>query len=143
MLFQSSYQTLLTVSGSYSQTILHIFPDIKQYWYFHRVTAKQYYTLCQSLNQTILTFSESYWQTILNTFPRFISNNNDTFRELLANNTTHCSRVYIKQYWHFQRVPSKSNYIQSSYHTIPTQRDTTKQHWLIQNSYQTACTLSQ
>ena len=38
--------------------------------------------------------------------------------------TTHFSRVYIKQYWHFQRVPSKLNHrknlFQSRYHTIMT-----------------------
>ena len=37
-------------------------------------------------------------ETILQTFLDFISsNNNDIFRELLANNTTHFSRIYIKQ----------------------------------------------
>ena len=50
--------------------------------------------------------------------------NIDIFRELPANYTTHFSRVYIKQYWHFQSVPSKLNYsknfFQSSYHTILT-----------------------
>ena len=54
----------------------------------------------------------------------FIWGNTDTFMELLLNNTTHFSshqtiltvtgkqycRVYIKQYWYFQRVPSKLNY---------------------------------
>ena len=33
----------------YSQTILHTFPDIKQYWDIQRVTGKQYYMLFQSL----------------------------------------------------------------------------------------------
>ena len=122
--FQSSYQTLLTPWGSYSQTILNTFQDIKQYWNFQRVTVKQYYTLYQSLHQTILTFPESYWQTILHTFPELTSNHTDISKELLANNTTHFSRVYTKQYWHFQRVPSKLNYskrfFQNSYHTILT-----------------------
>ena len=65
MILQSSHQTLHF--QSYSQTILHTFPGIKQ---------------------IILTFSESYWQRILQTFPDFISlsNNTDIFRELLANN---------------------------------------------------------
>ena len=36
-----SYQTLLTLSGRCSQTILHTFPYIKQYWHFQRVTVKQ------------------------------------------------------------------------------------------------------
>ena len=77
--FQNSYQTLLALWWSYSQTRLHTFPDIRQYWHFQRV---------------------------------------------LANNTTHFSRVYIKQYWCFQRVSSKLNYsktfFQSLYHTILT-----------------------
>ena len=58
-MFQISYQTILILSWSYSQTILHTFPDIRQYWHFQRVTGKQYYTLFQSLYQAILTFSES------------------------------------------------------------------------------------
>ena len=62
ILFQISYQTILTLSLSYSQTILNTFPDIKQYWNFQRVTGKQYYTLFQSLYQTILVFSESSYQ---------------------------------------------------------------------------------
>ena len=99
--FQSSYQTLLTPWGSYSQTILNTFQDIKQYWNFRRVTVKQYHTL-----------------------PKLTSHNTDISRWLLANNTTHFSRVYTKQYWHFQRVPSKLNYSKrfflNSYHTILT-----------------------
>ena len=85
----------------------------------------------------------------------FISNNIDTFMELLPNNTTHflnikqywhfhrvtgrqyCG-VYIKQYWHFQKVPSKLNYsknfFQSIYHTIMT---------LSQSYYQTILAYSQ
>ena len=69
----SRHQVILTFYKSYSQTILRTFQDIKQYWYFQRVTGKQYYLLFQSLHQTILTFSE-----------------------LLANNTTHFSWVFIK-----------------------------------------------
>ena len=38
-----SYQAILTLSWSYSQTILHFFPDIKQYLHFQRVTGKQYF----------------------------------------------------------------------------------------------------
>ena len=57
--FQSSYQTSLALWGNYSQSILHTFQDIKLYWHFQRVTAKQYCTLFQSLHQKILTFSES------------------------------------------------------------------------------------
>ena len=54
----------------------------------------------------------------------FISDNTYSFMELLLNNATHFSghqtiltvtgkqyyKVYIKQYWHFQSVPSKLNY---------------------------------
>ena len=45
-------------------------------------------------------------------YPRgdYASSNTDILRELLANNTTHFSRVYIKQYWHFHRIPYKLNY---------------------------------
>ena len=38
------------------------FPDIKQYWYFERVTGKQYYTLFQILYQAILALSEIPFQ---------------------------------------------------------------------------------
>ena len=52
-----------------------------------------------------------------------LSNNTNIFRELLVNNTALFYRVYVKQYWHFQREPSKLNYsksFQSSCHTILT-----------------------
>ena len=48
--------------------------------------SKKYHTLFYGLHQTLLTFNE-----------------------LLVQNTTHCSRVYIKQYCHFKRVPFKLN----------------------------------
>ena len=80
-------------------------------------------------------------QTILQTFPDFISlsNNTDIFRELLANNyCKHFSKVYIKQYWHFQRVLFKLNYsknfFENSYHTIMT---------FSERLYQTVFTFSQ
>ena len=81
----------------YSQTILHTFPDIKQYWRFQRVTGKQYKTVFQSLHQIILKFSESYWHT-------------------------HFSRVRIKRYWYFQIVTGKQycTHFQSLHQTIPT-----------------------
>ena len=53
------------------------------HWHFQRVTTKQYDTLFQT------------------------SSNTDIFRELLANNATHFSRAYIKQYWRFERVTGK------------------------------------
>ena len=100
----------MTLSGSYSRK-LQTFPDIKQYWHFQRVTGKQYNKLFQRLHLKTLTFSERYWQTILQTFSDFISlsTNRNIFRELLANNTTNFFRFYIKQYWHFQRIPLKLN----------------------------------
>ena len=71
---------------SYSQTILHTFPELtSSNTKIFRVTGKQYYILFQSLHQTILTFSESYWQTILHTFPEIIPSNTDIFREFLPN----------------------------------------------------------
>ena len=98
-MFQISHQTILILSWSYSQTILHTFPDIRQYWHFQRVTGKQYYTLFQSLYQAILTFSESSFQTIVKSF----------------------SRIHITQQWHFQRVTAKQYWlIQDSYQTVFT-----------------------
>ena len=91
---------------------------IKYYWHFQGVISKQYYTLFQtSSNTDIFRVTGKQYYTLFQT-----SSNTDIFRELLANNTTHFSRVYIKQYWHFQRIPSKLNYSKnfflSSYHTI-------------------------
>ena len=110
---------------SYSQTMLHTFPDIRQYWHFQRVSVKQHFTLFQSLHQIILTFSELLANNTTHyTVPELTSNNTDILRELLANSTTHFSRVYTRWYWHFQRVSSKLNYskkfFQNSYHTILT-----------------------
>ena len=62
----SHFQTITTNNSK------HFFKfHIKQYWHFHWVTPKQCYTLFQT------------------------SNNTDTFRELLVNNTTRFSRVYM------------------------------------------------
>ena len=67
----------------------------------------------------------------IHTFPELPSNNTHIFRELLANNTAHLSRVYIKQYWHFRRVPFKLNYCkifsQISLFTMPPFLDVTCQ----------------
>ena len=60
--------------------------------------------------KTLLTLSGSYSKKIAHTFLQLTSNTTDLLRELLVQNTTHFSRVYIKQYWHFKRVPSKLNY---------------------------------
>ena len=56
------YSVYLMYFVSYSQIILHTFPDIKQHWHFQRVTDKQQHTLFQSLYQAILTFPESSFQ---------------------------------------------------------------------------------
>ena len=61
--------------------------------------------------QAILTLSESYCQTRLNTFSEFISNN-DTFRELLLNSTTHFSR-------HQAILTFPESYWQTILHTLP------------------------
>ena len=88
-----------------------------------------------SLYQTVLTLSESYYKTRVNKISEFIWNIIDTFREFLANNTSHFSRhqailtfsenywqtilhtfpefISINHYWHFQRVPSILSYSKS------------------------------
>ena len=74
------------------------------------------------LIQTLLTLSRSYSQTILHTF------------------------LHIKQYWHFQRVPSKLNYSKNFFHITKYWhflRITTKQSQIIQSSYQTVFILSE
>ena len=100
------FQTTVTLSGRYYQSRVYkqIFRvHMKHYWHFDGVTPKQYQTLFQTPDDI------------------------DIFKELLANNDTHFSRVYIKQYWNFLRVPSKLNYsenfFQSLYHTILTLSD--------------------
>ena len=112
-LFQSSYQTILTLSGSYYQTTLYfgtsnntnIFREllannttnfyrfhiiIKQYWIIQRVVSKLNYSkiFFQSSYHTILTLSDSYYQTILN-YSELILNIIHTFTELLSNNSIH------------------------------------------------------
>ena len=58
----------------------------------------------------MLNLLGSYSKQIPHTFLQFTSNTTDILQELLVQNTTHCSRVYIKQYWHFKKVSSKLNY---------------------------------
>ena len=104
-----------------------------------------------SYSQWLHTFPDIYIELLANNttnFSRFhnIINNNDNFIELLVNNATDFFRVYIKQDWYFQRVPSKlnheKNFFESSYHTILTLSESyCKQYWLIQSSYQTAQTI--
>ena len=104
-MFQISYQTILTLLWSYCETILHTFPDIKQYWLFQRVVGKQYERgyikqywhfqgILSKLNysknffqgtcHTIMILSGSYYQTIL-TYLELISNSIHTSTELLPN----------------------------------------------------------
>ena len=104
-----------------------------------------------SYSQWLHTFPDIFIELLANNttnFSRFhnIINNNDNFIELLVNNATYFFRVYIKQDWYFQRVPSKlnheKNFFESSYHTILTLSESyCKQYWLIQSSYQTAQTI--
>ena len=71
------FQTTVTLSGRYYQSRVYkqIFRvHMKHYWHFDGVTPKQYQTLFQTPDDI------------------------DIFKELLANNDTHFSRVYIKQY---------------------------------------------
>ena len=113
--FIHSHLLIHSHKGGWPNNSKHIFRvHIKHYWHFQGVTFKNN-TTHSSRHQSILTFSESYWLTILQTFSDFISlpKNTDIFRELLANNTKQFSRVYIKQYWHFQRVPFKLNQIKN------------------------------
>ena len=113
-MFQISYQTILTLSWSYSQTILHTFLNIKQYWHFQRVTGKQYYRVYikeywhfqkvpsklnysknffQSTYHTIMTLSQSYYQTIL-AYSQLILNSIHTSTELLPNNSKHYLEIW-------------------------------------------------
>ena len=64
------YSHFQTITTNNSKHFIRF--HIKQYWHFHWVTPKQYYTLFQT------------------------SNNTDVFRELLVNYTTCFSRVYGK-----------------------------------------------
>ena len=75
------------------QTVIkHLAKKIKMYSHFQKIGIIA--NMFQISYQTILILSWSYSQTILHTFP----DNTDIFRELLVNNTTRFSRVYIKQY---------------------------------------------
>ena len=77
----------------------------------------------QSYCQTrVNTFSGSSQQTLLalqgvtpKRYHKFfqISSSTDIFREFLSDNTTHFSKAYINQYWHFQ------SYWQTISHTFP------------------------
>ena len=115
---------------------VHIFRvHIKHYWHFQGVTPKQHYTLFQTSNNTdisrkLLANNYTLFQNLHQTIR--------AFSELLANNTAHTSRVYIKQYWYFQRVTGKQYYklfsISHHYQTILT---------LSESYYQTILTYSE
>ena len=105
--FQSSYKTLLTLSGSYSKKIEHTFLKltsntndilrellvkittqysivyIRQYWYFE----------CSKLNHG------------KNFFPEFISQNTNTLRKLLSHNI----KLFRVRISNFDRVITKVN----------------------------------
>ena len=78
--FQSSYQTILTLSVSYYQTRVNTFSE-----FISNITGTLRELLANntthfSRHQAILTFSESYCQTILNTSPELTSSSTDIFR---------------------------------------------------------------
>ena len=74
-LFQSSYQTIFTLSESYYQKRVNTFSEfISNITDIFRELLPNN-TTHFSKHQTIPTFPESYWQTVLHTFPELISNN--------------------------------------------------------------------
>ena len=109
-----SFQGILTISRGYYEIILSTFSEFiwsnshtfrellrnKYYWHFNGVTSTQYYIFSQTSNKIGI------------------------FIELLANNTTKCSRfrIFIKQYWHFQRVTGRHYYtlLQGLYQEVVT-----------------------
>ena len=67
--FQISYRTILKLPGSYSQTILYTYPDIKQCWHSQRVTGKQCYRVyikqywhCERVPSK-LNYSKNFFQS--------------------------------------------------------------------------------
>ena len=88
----------------------------------------------QSSCKTLLTLSGSYPKKIPHTFLQLTWNITDILWELLVQNTTHCSRVYIKQYWHFKRVPSKLNYSKNFFPEFISQNTNTLRKLLSHNT---------
>ena len=80
----------------------------------------------------MLTLSGNYSKKH-HTFLELTSSTTDIFRELLVKNTTQCSRVYIKQYWHFQKVPSKLNYSKNFFPEFTSQNTNTLKKLLSHN----------
>ena len=87
----------------------------------------------QSSCKTLLTLSGSYPKKIPHTFLQLTWNITDILWELLVQNTTHCSRVYIKQYWHFKGVPSKLNYSKKIFPEFKSQNTNTLRKLLSHN----------
>ena len=69
---------------------------IKQYWHFRRVTTKQYYLHSPEFISHN-TLSGSNYEIILHIFSEFMSNNTETFREILPHKILFVW-VHIKQY---------------------------------------------
>ena len=80
----------------------------------------------------MLTLSGNYSKKH-HTFLELTSSTTDIFRELLVKNTTQCSRVYIKQYWHFQKVPSQLNYSKNFFPEFTSQNTNTLKKLLSHN----------
>ena len=57
----------------------------------------------------VITLSESYYKMIQHILPESISNNTETFTQILPHNILFV-RVHITQYWHFWRVTTKYYY---------------------------------
>ena len=87
----------------------------------------------QSSYKTLLALWGSYSKKIPHTFLQLTSNTTDILRELLVKNTTHCSRVFLKQYWHFQRFPSKLNYNKNFFPEFILQNTNTLKMYLSHN----------
>ena len=87
----------------------------------------------QSSYKTLLALWGSYSKKIPHTFLQLTSNTTDILRELLVKNTTHCSRVFLKQYCHFQRFPSKLNYNKNFFPEFILQNTNTLKMYLSHN----------
>ena len=88
----------------------------------------------QNSYKTLVALSGSCSKKIPHTFLQLTSNTIlDILRELLVKNTTHCSRIYIKQYLHFQRALSKLNYSKNFFPEFISQNTNTLRKFLSHN----------
>ena len=88
----------------------------------------------QNSYKTLVALSGSCSKKIPHTFLQLTSNTIlDILRELLVKNTTHCSRIYIKQYLHFQRALSKLNYSKNFFPEFISQNTNTLRKLLSHN----------